>query len=116
MENNRERDRANNITKRMFWRYVNVKLNRSIHHYHVFSVISMLFDEMLQDLKDGKEIRIFNFGSITLEDTKPRLYHDVTQRKFVLSKKHKILKFKLREKFKKIFLENIDVDKTFKGD
>lgn len=105
-----------NVTKRIFWRYVNLKIKRVIHHYHVFSVISILFEEMLKDLKQGKEINIFNLGSLVLKETKPRLYHDVNKKQVVLSEKRKILKFKLARKLKKRLTGNIDIDRTFKDD
>lgn len=105
-----------NITKRIFWRYVNIKIKRAIHHYHVFAVISILFEELLQDLKNFKDINISNFGILSLKETKPRLYHDVTKKQVVLSKKNKILKFKLSGKLKRYFLKKIDVDKTFGSD
>lgn len=57
------------ISKRDLWRYVNRKIKRLIHHYHVFSVISLLFDEMVQDLRDGKEIKIANLGILVLKKT-----------------------------------------------
>jgi nucleoid DNA-binding protein len=105
-----------NVSKRVFWRYVNLKIKRIIHHYHVFSVISILFEEMLKDLKQGKEIKIFNLGTLYLKETKPRLYHDVNKRQVVLSDKHKILKFRLTPKLKKRLSESLDIDKTFKDD
>lgn len=109
-------DIPTNVTKRIFWRYVNLKIKRVIHHYHVFSVISILFEEMLKDLKQGKEIDIFNLGSLTLKDTNPRLHHDVNKKQVVLSKKHRILKFTLARKLKKRLTKNIDIDLTFKDD
>lgn len=105
-----------NVTKRIFWRYVNIKIKRTIHHYHVFAVISILFEEMLKDLKQGKEIEIFNLGSLFLKQTKPRLYHDVNKKQVVLSKGYKILKFKLARKLKKKLTGNLDIDRTFEGD
>lgn len=111
-----ENDIPVNVTKRIFWRYVNLKIKRVIHHYHVFSVISILFEEMLKDLNQGKEIKIFNLGSLILKDTKPRLYHDVNKKQVVLSKKHRILRFKLARKLKKRLTGNLDIDKTFKDD
>jgi hypothetical protein len=44
------------ISKRNLWHYVNVKIKRIIHHYHVLSVISILFDEMCSDLIKGINI------------------------------------------------------------
>lgn len=105
-----------NVTKRIFWRYVNIKIKRVIHHYHVFSVISILFDEMLNDLKDGKKIEIFNFGTFFLRENKPRLYFDVNKQQVTLSGSRKILKFKISNKLKKRLTERIDIDKTFKDD
>lgn len=105
-----------NVTKRAFWRYVNIKIKRTIHHYHVFAVISILFEEMLKDLKQEKEIKIFNLGSLFLKQTKPRWYHDVTKKQVVLSEGKKILKFKLARKLKKRLTGNLDIDKTFKDD
>lgn|SRR5574339_69400 len=105
-----------NVSKRTFWRYVNVKIKRIIHHYHVFAVISILFEEMLKDLKQGKEVKIFNLGTLYLKETKPRWYHDVNKRQVVLSGKNKILKFKLAPKLKKRLSESVDIDKTFKDD
>jgi nucleoid DNA-binding protein len=111
-----ENDIPVNVTKRTFWRYVNLKIKRTIHHYHVFAVISILFEEMLKDLKQGKEINIFNLGVLFLNKTKPRLYHDVTKKQLVLSKERKILKFKLARKLKKRLTRNLDIDKTFRDD
>lgn len=109
-----ENDIPVNVSKRTFWRYVNVKIKRVTHHYHVFSVISILFEEMLNDLKQGKEIKIFNLGTLLLKETKPRLYHDVNKKQVVLSEKKKILKFKLARKLKKRLTGNLDIDRTFK--
>lgn len=89
------------FSKRMLWRYVNIKINRIIHHYHVFSVITILFEEMLSELKQGKEIKIFNFGTLKLKDTKPRKYHDVRLHQVMLSTGHRILKFTLASPIRK---------------
>lgn len=109
-------DIPSNVSKRNLWRYVNKKIKRIIHHYHVFSIISLLFDEMLKDLKQGKSIKVVNFGTLSLKETKPRLYHDVNKRQVVLSKKHKILRFELSPKIRKKMCEHLDIDKTFESD
>jgi nucleoid DNA-binding protein len=96
------------INKRSLWRYVNIKINRIIHHYHVFSIITILFDEMLKDLVSGKNIRIFNFGLLQLKDTKPRKYHDVRFNKVLLSEGHRILKFTLAPPIRKKLCVNLD--------
>lgn len=107
---------ADSIDKRVLWRYVNKKIKRTIHHYHVFSVISILFDEILADLKQGKQIRIANFGILELKETKPRRHFDFKKQKIVMSRSYKILRFSLSEKIKKKLAKYLDLDATFKDD
>lgn len=107
---------SDNISKRDLWRYVNKKLNKTIHHYHVLSVISILFDEIVKDLKADKPIKIFNFGTLYLKKTKPRKYHSVVFRKIMQSKGHKIMKLSLSEKIRKKLCSLLDLDATFKDD
>lgn len=104
------------INKRILWRYVNRKLKRLVHHYHVFSIITILFDEMLKDLVRGKSIKIFNFGKLTLKQMKPRKYFDVRFQKVMQSKGHKILRFNLAPAFRKKLVDHLDLDKTLKDD
>jgi nucleoid DNA-binding protein len=107
---------AESIDKRVLWRYVNKKINRVIHHYHVFSVINILFDEIVEDLKQGNQIRIANFGVLELKETKPRKHFDFKKQKIVLSRSYKILRFSLSEKIKKKLTKYLDLDATFKDD
>lgn len=97
------------INKRILWKYVNLKIHRSIHYYHVFSIITILFDELLEDLKSGQEIKIFNFGSLQLKNTNPRRYHDVRFKKILLSKPHRILRFILAPVVRKKMCKHIDL-------
>jgi nucleoid DNA-binding protein len=102
------------INKRSLWRYVNKKIKRIIHHYHVLSIITILFDEILKDLISGKDIKIFNFGNLSLKKMKPRKYHDINQKRTLLSKEHRILRFTLSPIIRKKLCKNIDINKTFR--
>jgi len=104
------------ISKRTLWRYVNRKIKRIIHHYHVFSVITILFDEIILDLLKGNRIKIFNFGTLTLKRLKPRRYFDVRFQKVMQAKGHKILRFTLAPAFRKKLVDHLDLDKTLKDD
>lgn len=104
------------ISKRNLWRYVNKKIKRSIHHYHVFSIISILFEEMLVDLKNGKKIKIFNFGTLTLQNAKPRKYYDFRFQKVMQSKGNRVLRFVLANSISKKIRACLDIDKTRKDD
>jgi nucleoid DNA-binding protein len=99
------------ISKRDLWHYVNRKIKRLIHHYHVFSVISILFDEMIKDLKGGKEIRIANFGTLVLKDTPPRKYHDVRFHRVMESPGHRVMRLFLAKTIRKKLCESLDLDK-----
>jgi len=105
---------SDSISKRDLWRYVNKKIRRVIHHAHVFSVIAILFEEMAADLKAGKEIKIHNFGTLALRDTKPRKYHDVRFGRVMQSPPHRILRFTLAPLIRKKLRSLLDIDKTFK--
>ncbi len=104
------------VNKRFLWRYVNRKIRRIIHHYHVFSVVTILFDEMIADLLKGNRIKIFNFGTLTLKQLRPRGYFDVRFQKVMQSKGYKILRFTLAPAFRKKLVDHLDLDKTLKDD
>lgn len=100
-----------NISKRDLWHYVNKKIKRLIHHYHVSSVISILFEEMVKDLRAGKEIKVINLGSFVLKETPPRRYHDVTLRKMMSSSGHRIMRLFLSRSLRKKLCNSLDLTK-----
>ncbi len=106
----------NSIDKRKLWQYVNLRVKRFIHHYHVLSVISILFDEMIKDLKSGKDIKIFNFGTFSLKKMPPRKYFDVRHQKVMYSDGNKILRFTLTPAIRKKIIKHLDLDKTLGND
>lgn len=103
----------NSISKRYLWRYVNQKINRIVHHYQVFSIITILFEEILLDLKSGKNIKIDNFGTLSLQEMKPRRHFDIVRNEVRLSDGHQILRFFLAKSFKKKLCQELDLDRTF---
>lgn len=107
---------SDSISRRSLWRFVNQKINRLVHHYHVASIIDILFQEIIKDLKAGKSIKVFNFGTLTLQKTKPRRYHNVVHRQVMLSKGYRILKFTLAPQIRKKLCDHLDIDKTLKDD
>lgn len=104
------------VSKRDLWRFVNNKIKHLIHHYHVFAVITILFEEMIKDLKQGKSIRVVNLGTISLFTTKSRWHHHVNLRRMVLSPGHRVLRFVLTPTIHKKLVEFLDLDKTLKDE
>jgi nucleoid DNA-binding protein len=103
------------VSKRDLWHYVNRKIKRLLHHYHVFSIISILFEEMIKDLQAGKEIRITNLGTLMLKDTPPRMYHDVRFRQIMQSPGHRVMRLFLAKSIRKKLCDSLDLDKKLEG-
>lgn len=100
-----------NIGKKQLWRHVNIKINRSIHHYHVFAVLNLLFEELMKDLADGKQIEIIGLGKFGLKQGSPRNFFNIWTQKMAHSAGHKILKFTLTKKLQKTLRDYWDLDK-----
>jgi nucleoid DNA-binding protein len=103
------------VDKRTLWQIVNRKFKGIIHHYHVLAVITILFEEMIKDLRQNKPIEIFNFGTLSLKQMKSRRYHDVRLRRMMHAKGQRVLRFSLSSKIRKKLCDNLDIDKTLKG-
>jgi len=104
------------ITKKKLWQYVNKKIEYSINHAHVFSVICILFEEIIKELLVKGELKIVNFGVLKLKNMNPRKYHDVRHQKVMYSEGNKIFRFILSPKLRKKLCDNLDLDVTFGGD
>lgn len=102
-----------NLSRRDLWRYVNIKVNRTIHYYHVRAVLNIFFQELIKDLKKEKTITVHNFFKLKLQKTKPRPYHDVNLDKTMMSSGSKILKFNLFPVIRNKICFLLDFDKTF---
>ena len=107
---------STSISRRNLWRYVNRKIKRIIHHYHVNAVITILFEEMLKDLVQGKEIKIANFGTLLLKKTKPRKHHNVLLRQMVVAPGRRLMRFFLTKKIHRKLIEFLDLDKSGFGE
>ena len=100
-------------SKREFWRFLNIKIKRSVHHYKVYSIMSVLFEEIVKDLVEGKTLNIVNFGKLKLKTTNPRKYFNFVLGKTATCEKHKrILRFTLEKKIKLKLISLLDLDKS----
>jgi len=102
------------VSKRDLCRYVNLKIKRLLHHYHVAAVISILFEEIVKDLRAGKIIKIANFGTLVLKETPARKYHDVRFRQMMESPSHRIMRLFLAKPIRKKLCDSLDLDKKLK--
>jgi nucleoid DNA-binding protein len=102
------------IIKRVLHEHVHLRLRGFFHRFQVLDVLTILLEEMIRDLKEGKEIKIHNLGTLQLVKTKPRMHCDITQgNRSVLSKGSWRLQFQLLDRIAKRLRGLIDLDKTF---
>lgn len=105
-----------NIDRRFFGRYVSRKLKHIYSLSHVEGVISILFEEIVQDLQNDVTIIIGNFGEFILKKLAPRKHQDIKTGELVLSPGYKTIRFQINNKLRRFLIENLDIDKTFKDD
>lgn len=106
----------NSITLRMLCNFVHNKIRMNVPNHQVVSVVSVLFDEILKDLKKKKTVRIFNFGKLYFQENEPKKYFDLFKQAVCISSKKRQLKFELQPRFKKYFNKKLDIDKILKND
>jgi nucleoid DNA-binding protein len=93
---------AQNVNKRKLWSLIIKDINYIIHYSHVFSVINILIDELVKELRNDKEIHIGNFGRFKLVDLKPKKIINIATGKIKFVKKTKALRFKISKKLIKL--------------
>ncbi len=96
-------------------KYVNRKIKRKINHHHVFSVISILIDELIEDLKQDKQFKIINLGIFGVKRTAPRKYFIKFRNKHLITRSKRKIFFKVANKFKKKLISFLDIDKMIKN-
>lgn len=107
---------SDNVNKKKFLTYISKKIKKSVNYLYILSVVSTLFEEIVEDLKNGKELKIHNFGILRLKKLKSKKYHNVAFRKMKIAPETKALKFILFKKIRKNLCKLIDIDATFKDD
>lgn len=104
------------ISRAKLYALVYLKLNQQIEYQHVRNVISILFEEIGNELfKKGKFV-IDNFGSLTLKRMKPRNFYNYQTKQLQKSKGNNIVRFQLFNKLRLIILSNLDIARTFEDD
>ncbi len=96
------------INKKKLWRLVNISLNRTIEAPHVFAVINILFEELLKDFKEGKELKIHNFGTLKLTLNEVQRSFNVVKQTVTYGKPSKMFKFKMGKHIKNKIVEQLD--------
>jgi nucleoid DNA-binding protein len=88
-------DPTKNIQKLKIVAFVSRRLRKSIGYFHILSVINILVEELIVELKIKREIKIPNFGTFRLKPLKPKRIKSVVSEKTILTKPSNSLRFKL---------------------
>lgn len=91
---------SSRIDKYKLFNLVFQKLN--IHRLHVFSVLNILIDELIKELRTGNSIKINNFGEFKLKSIKPKKIRNIATGQIKFIKTTKVLRFKLADKLVKL--------------
>jgi len=103
------------INRKMFVRYVCRRLQFEIDSIHVACIAGILFDEIMKDMFNNKEIKIHNFAVLRLYQLSDQMGHDVVRRTTVVKKGVKVLRLILDEAIKNIVDLHLDVEKTLEA-
>lgn len=77
-------------------------LNHIIHHLHIFSVINILIEEIIKELKADNKINIGNFGIFSIKTIKPKKIVSITNKEIKFVDRTKVLRFNIARKLLKI--------------
>jgi nucleoid DNA-binding protein len=88
-------DNSPSISRRKLAGFIHDKLQGRVFHSHIFAITSLLFEEMMNDLKSGKEIKITGLGTLSLKERAPKPFFDVNFREMRISKGTRNLVFSI---------------------
>jgi nucleoid DNA-binding protein len=98
-----------NQNKTSLWRLVTKRINHGVHRLHVISIISILIEEIIKDLKQGKDVKITNFGTFKLKELKPKKVRSIATKQIKFVGRTKSLRFRLTRRLSK-YLSNKSLD------
>ena len=99
----------------MFYKMVRAKVPKSIDKKSITSILHVFFDEFLNDLKSGVEVKINNFGIFRKKNHPPRRHMNIWTKEIGMSKGRDFLQLALDGKVKTFLKEKIDHCKSFEG-
>ena len=89
-----------NFGKQEFWVLLRRNLKHSIHYLHIFGVLTVLLDEMKNDLLADKEIPVKNFGILKLKRRKERRFRNVFTGKICFATPKNSMTFDIADRLK----------------
>ena len=81
---------------------------------HIASIISILSEEICQDIVSKGKFTIKNFGTFILRQVPSRKFFNFQTQQVEQSVGNKQFQFRLTKSLRKLICDNINIDKTFK--
>ena len=100
----------NSVCKQVLSRFISAKLKGAVHKYAIMSIISILIEEMLIDIRQFKEIDIFNFCSIKLKRTSQKEFSRYIDKVRAIGSNNKLY-ISINNDIKQFLLSRIDEEK-----
>jgi nucleoid DNA-binding protein len=89
------------INKKYILDEISKRLNQSIHKSHIRSIINILIEEIVKELKNGNDIIIKGFGNLSLKKLKVRKMISINNN-IKFARRTKSLRFSLTRKISKL--------------
>lgn len=96
--------------KQKLWWFITRRINHSVHRLHVISIINILIEELVKELRIGNEIKLPNFGIFKIKELKPKKIRNIATKDIKFVKRTKALRFRLSRKISK-YLSNKSLEK-----
>lgn len=103
-----------NIDRRFLWWTVAKKLRGKVNRQKTLNIISFLMDILLEEIKNGTEIKIGNFCKIYLKQNKPRKYVSAKKVEYFIYPGLKYLILSIDKRLGKTLVSHLDCQETFK--
>jgi nucleoid DNA-binding protein len=95
--------------KKTLWRLIVKNANKKVHSLHIISILNILIEEIVKELKLGNNIEIKNFGTLKVNKIKPKKILAVNTREITFIKSIKLLRFTLSKEIAK-YLSNKSIE------
>ena len=96
------------IGKRDFLTILRKRLDYFVNHMHIAAVVSILLDEIVNELRAGRDIKIGNFATLSLRKNKSKKFAQAWSGLRGITTPRNKLKLKLVHPLRKLISRDID--------
>lgn len=94
------------INKHKLISYIQKDIDYAVSRIHLVSIISILIEELLAEIRNKKKLNIKNFGTFRISELMPRKIRSIKTGQIKFVRKVKILRFRLSKGISKYILKS----------